>query len=95
MVPSADSTVQHDVYVNLEYNKDWQFDRNKPAQWRRVVFHVADVDEIYDMAIDAGILTGFAPSDILGGELYFHVIDPAGHELSFAKRYSGHPRWDQ
>lgn len=79
MAPSADSTVQHDVHVNLKVGKDG--------------FHVADVDEMYEKAIDAGIRTGFSPSDAPSGERYFHVIDPAGHELSFVRKILGHPRW--
>lgn len=93
MAPSSDSSIQHNVYVNLEYDKEWQFSRNNPAKWGRVIFHVANVDEIYERASNTSIPTEFAPNDAPWGERYFHVIDPAGHELSFAKRILGHPRW--
>jgi hypothetical protein len=78
MAPSADSTVQHDVYVNLEYGKDWSYSRSKPAQWRRVVFHVADVDEIYEMAIDACILTDLLRVMFLGESGTFTLLTGRG-----------------
>jgi hypothetical protein len=29
----------------------------------------------------------------ISGERYFHVLDPDGHELSFATPQYSHPRW--
>ena len=31
----------------------------------------------------------FAPRDAVWGERYFHITDPDGHELSFARRLQG------
>jgi uncharacterized glyoxalase superfamily protein PhnB len=53
--------------------------------WGRAIFYVADVDAFYAQAIRAGLEPAFAPSDASWGERYFHLIDPDGHELSFAR----------
>ena len=53
--------------------------------WGRAIFHVDDVDVQYQLAMDAGIVPLFAPEDAAWGERYFHVTDPDGHEISFAK----------
>src|SRR2546422_2338194 len=53
--------------------------------WGRVIFYVADVDAIYARAIAAGLSPEAPPSDAAWGERYFHLLDPDGHELSFAK----------
>lgn len=55
------------------------------AWWGRVIFHVSDVDAIYDIAVANGFDTEAPPRDASWGERYFHIIDPAGHQLSFAK----------
>ena len=53
--------------------------------WGRVIIHVSDVDGIYQKALAAGLRPEFAPSDAPWGERYFHISDPDGHELSFAR----------
>ncbi|MGA3250200.1 MAG: VOC family protein [Paraburkholderia sp.] len=53
--------------------------------WGRVIIHVSDVDGIYQKALAAGLQPEFAPVDAPWGERYFHITDPDGHELSFAK----------
>lgn len=52
--------------------------------WGRIIFHVADVDAFHTRAVDAGLHPEGAPQDALWGERFFHIIDPDGHELSFA-----------
>lgn len=54
--------------------------------WGRVIFHVDSPDAIHHTAIGAGHTPEFAPSDAPWGERYFHLRDPDGHELSFARR---------
>ena len=54
--------------------------------WGRVIFHVRNVDELYQRALAAGLRPDGAPTDASWGERYFHISDPDGHELSFAKR---------
>jgi catechol 2,3-dioxygenase-like lactoylglutathione lyase family enzyme len=53
--------------------------------WGRVIFHVEDVDALYAHAVAAGLQPAFAPRDASWGERYFHITDPDGHELSFAR----------
>lgn len=53
--------------------------------WGRLIFHVSDVDAVYRRAIDLGLSPETAPRDAEWGERYFHLADPDGHELSFAR----------
>ena len=54
--------------------------------WGRIVIYVSDVDAQYRRAVEAGLTPQFEPRDAPWGERYFHITDPDGHELSFAKR---------
>ena len=56
-----------------------------PAIWGRVIFWVADVDDIHQRAVGAGFAPEMSPTDAPWGERYFHIRDPDGHELSFAR----------
>jgi catechol 2,3-dioxygenase-like lactoylglutathione lyase family enzyme len=64
-----------------------QLDRRsgRPPVWGRVIFWVDDVDEQYSRVVDAGYAPESRPADAPWGERYFHVRDPDGHELSFAR----------
>ena len=53
--------------------------------WGRAIFYVADVDAMHARAVEAGLTPEFAPRDAAWGERYFHLRDPDGHELSFAR----------
>ena len=53
--------------------------------WGRVIFYVADVDALYDRALVAGYQPATVPRDAEWGERFFHLNDPDGHELSFAR----------
>lgn len=55
------------------------------AWWGRVIIYVSDVDALYRKALAAGLKPSLEPSDAPWGERYFHITDPDGHELSFAK----------
>ena len=55
------------------------------AWWGRVIFHVGDVDAVYARALRAGLHPAAPPRDAEWGERYFHLTDPDGHELSFAR----------
>ncbi len=59
------------------------------AIWGRVIFWVSDVDATHDRLRAAGYEPAMAPSDAPWGERYFHVHDPAGHEISFARPLGG------
>lgn len=68
-------------YLNLALDADEAPER----RWGRVIFHVGDVDALHERAVAAGIAPDGAPADAPWGERYFHVTDPDGHELSFAR----------
>ena len=53
--------------------------------WGRVILFVADVDAVYEKALSLGMLPSTTPRDAPWGERFFHLTDPDGHELSFAK----------
>ncbi|MGK2872626.1 MAG: VOC family protein [Alphaproteobacteria bacterium] len=55
------------------------------GQWGRYIIYVSDVDAMYDRALANGLQPEFQPRDAAWGERYFHIKDPDGHELSFAK----------
>ena len=67
-------------YLNLIASPD------EPSWWGRVIFWVSDVDRMYRRALEAGLSPEASPRDADWGERYFHLRDPDGHELSFARR---------
>jgi len=69
-------------FLNLDLSPDYQ----RSPGWGRTIFHVSDVDAMHSRALNAGLTPEMAPSDAPWGERYFHILDPDGHELSFAKR---------
>ncbi len=69
-------------YLNLQLEPD---DSVRRELWGRVVFWVHDVDATYSSAVAAGFTPDTSPADASWGERYFHIRDPSGHELSFAR----------
>jgi catechol 2,3-dioxygenase-like lactoylglutathione lyase family enzyme len=53
--------------------------------WGRMIFYVADVDAFWELLRGNG-LQPESPRDASWGERYFHLPDPDGYELSFARR---------
>lgn len=53
--------------------------------WGRVIFYVDDVDALYRRLVRAGLTPSSVPEDAPWGERYFHINDPDGHEVSFAR----------
>ena len=53
--------------------------------WGRIIFWVVDVDAMHQRALQAGYRPATAPVDAPWGERYFHIRDPDGHEVSFAR----------
>ena len=70
----------HDGYLNLGV-------RDEPVDpgWGRIVLYVGDVDAVHARAIEVGLEPEAAPRDAPWGERFFHLRDPDGHELSFAR----------
>ncbi len=67
-------------YLNLE------LDIKATTTWRgRLIFHVDDVDSMYERLIRRGLSPSSKPADASWGERYFHVYDPDSNELSFAR----------
>jgi catechol 2,3-dioxygenase-like lactoylglutathione lyase family enzyme len=67
-------------YLNLiaeSADRSWSW-------WGRVIFYHSDVDALYATAVAAGYRPDTTPHDAEWGERFFHIIDPDGHELSFA-----------
>jgi catechol 2,3-dioxygenase-like lactoylglutathione lyase family enzyme len=52
--------------------------------WGRIIFYVADVDAFWAYLKERGF-DPERPQDASWGERYFHMFDPDGHELSFAR----------
>lgn len=68
-----------DAYLNLVLSE-------RPVQWwGRAIFWVDDVDATYRQAMEAGLRPQSEPADATWGERYFHITDPAGHEISIAR----------
>lgn len=70
-----------DGYLNLiaaSAEQQW-------AWWGRVIFWVSDVDALYARALALGLKPEAPPRDAEWHERYFQILDPDGHELSFAR----------
>lgn len=59
------------------------------AWWGRTIFYVDDVDRMHFRLTEAGLVADTEPADAPWRERYFHVTDPDGHELSFARPLDG------
>jgi catechol 2,3-dioxygenase-like lactoylglutathione lyase family enzyme len=92
-VGSGESKSILKTYLNLElarsictdYNID---DRSKP--FGRIIFHTEDVDKLYsylknNQDLSNAILFEGEPRDARWGERFFHIREPDGYQLSFAK----------
>ena len=65
------------VILNLEHGQT-------TTGWGRLIFHVADVDALWTHLTNLGFEPE-KPRNASWGERYFHLLDPDGHELSFAR----------
>ena len=66
-----------DPILNLEHGRS-------VTRWGRMIFYVADVDAFWAYLQEQGFHPE-SPQDAFWGERYFHMPDPDGHELSFAR----------
>ena len=55
------------------------------AIWGRIIFYVDDVDAMHRHVVALGMEPETEPRDAEWNERYFHLLDPDGNELSFAK----------
>lgn len=70
-------------FLNLQLDQAWV----RPDRvWGRFILWVDNVDSVYDAFVATGFTPSMAPSDAVWGERYFHILDPAGHEVSIARR---------
>jgi catechol 2,3-dioxygenase-like lactoylglutathione lyase family enzyme len=69
-------------YLNLQLDTTGS---HQTTVWGRVVLWVDDVDAMYERALAAGFAPETSPTNAPWGERYFHIHDPDGHELSFAR----------
>ena len=60
-------------------------DDKRWSWWGRAIFYAGDVDAMHQRALAAGLAPSTLPRDAEWGERYFHLTDPDGHELSFAR----------
>jgi len=65
-------------FVNLEKSSD------RCSQWGRLILYCDDVDEVNRRLREEG-LGPPEPRDASWGERYFHLKDPDGNEISFAR----------
>jgi catechol 2,3-dioxygenase-like lactoylglutathione lyase family enzyme len=72
-------------FLNLQQASEAQ---PRPTIWGRIVFWVVDVDNMFQRVLGAGYKPETHPADASWGERYFHIRDPDGHELSFARPLS-------
>ena len=74
-IPDADFP-----FINLQLGR-------QAVDWGRVIFYVSDVDAFWVHLKQNGFEPD-RPQDAPWGERYFHMHDPDGHELSFARHYN-------
>jgi catechol 2,3-dioxygenase-like lactoylglutathione lyase family enzyme len=60
-------------------------DLEDSGNWGRLIIHVSNVDDMYALCIAMGWRPTTEPADAPWGERYFHLCDPTGHEISFAR----------
>ena len=80
--------VSDNLHVNIFFSEDFK-PPDHPQTWNgwgRYIFHVQDVDKLYDHVVSQGLIPEFEPTDASWGERYFQILDPMGHEISLAKR---------
>jgi len=73
-------------HINVFLSKDYR----PPASghwngWGRAIFYVDNVDAAYQHALSQSLRPEAAPANASWGERYFQILDPMGHEISFAK----------
>ncbi|MGH9925968.1 MAG: VOC family protein, partial [Nitrososphaeraceae archaeon] len=82
------------IYLNLELIRPTNYQNDHTTTSRkhfgRIIFHTDNVDKLYDYfknneSISADIVFETVPVNAPWGERYFHIREPDGYQLSFAK----------
>ena len=74
-----------EMFLNLELSN------NPPVNFGRIIFYTDNVDKLFEHLKNDDILSKLGcfesnPRDASWGERYFHMRDPDGYEISFAKK---------
>ena len=83
------------MYLNLELiitNDNHKDTKRKKQQFGRIIFHTEDVDKLYSYFRSSEYISNLIsfenePTDAVWGERYFHIREPDGYQLSFAKPF--------
>jgi len=80
------------MYLNLELVDD-NASSDLGRDFGRIIFHTDDVDGLYrfmknDKAISEAATFETEPADAPWGERFFHIREPDGYQLSFARPLS-------
>lgn len=75
------------AHLNLELINDTRVNQR---DFGRIIFHADDVDSLYrymknDKSISEAVTFETEPADAPWGERFFHVREPDGYQLSFAR----------
>jgi glyoxalase/bleomycin resistance protein/dioxygenase superfamily protein len=78
--------------LELDVTNNSHTDESKRQHFGRIIFHTEDVDKLYSyFKSNIGISTVISfenePTDAAWGERYFHIREPDGYHLSFAKPF--------
>eukprot|EP00747_Dinoflagellata_sp_TGD_P183943 gnl/TRDRNA2_/TRDRNA2_39176_c0_seq1.p1 gnl/TRDRNA2_/TRDRNA2_39176_c0~~gnl/TRDRNA2_/TRDRNA2_39176_c0_seq1.p1 ORF type:complete len:173 (-),score=30.74 gnl/TRDRNA2_/TRDRNA2_39176_c0_seq1:115-633(-) len=83
--PGGPGSGSNSYHINIFFSPAYK----RPAQgwngWGRAIFYVSDVDAMYTRIKASGLQPEARPADAPWGERYFQILDPMGHELSFAR----------
>ena len=69
------------TFVNLQLVESYE----PSGGWGRVIVHVDNPDATHAALAAAGYAPHAEPADAPWGERYFHITDPDGNEISFAR----------
>ena len=78
--------------LNITNDSHMDNDERKIQHFGRIIFHIEDVDKLYiyfksNISISTVISFENEPTDAAWGERYFHIREPDGYQLSFAKLF--------
>lgn len=83
------------MYLNLELiitNDNHKDTKRKKQRFGRIIFYTEDVDKLYSYFKSSEYISNLItfenePTNAVWGERYFHIKEPDGYQLSFAKPF--------